>query len=103
VRKAPLADAHALIGNYQRLGHLEAGSFVVLKPQRAISHYSVDLASRQMKQAPRNEASEEEAIGYYQSAHYLYVNRLYRSVTPAEVALASRADVQPAAAAAGAQ
>lgn len=89
VRKAPTAYAHALLGNYQRLGHLESGFFVVLKPPRAISCYQVDLASHQMKQAPRDPRSEEEAIGFYQSAHYLYAHRLYRAVTPAELARAA--------------
>jgi phosphoglycerol transferase MdoB-like AlkP superfamily enzyme len=96
VRRASPADAHALIGNYQRLGHLENGSFVVLKPQRAISYYTVDLKTRQMRAAQRDPESEEEAIGFYQSAHYLYVNRLYRSVTPAEsTALAAKMEIRP--------
>ncbi|MBA3848808.1 MAG: sulfatase, partial [Opitutus sp.] len=91
VRRAAPDTAHALIGNYQRLGRLGNGSFVVLKPQRGISCYRVDRSTRQMRSAERNPESEEEAIGFYESAHYLYVNRRYRSITPEEYAAASRA------------
>ena len=79
VRRQPAAVSHALIANYQKLGHLEDGHFVVLKPQREISHFRVDLQSKQLLSAPPDRAAEEEAISYYQSAHYLYANGLYRS------------------------
>jgi phosphoglycerol transferase MdoB-like AlkP superfamily enzyme len=81
VRRAPDDAAHALIGNYQKLGHLSRGRFVVLKPQRAISHYTVKLSDRQLVPAPVNADDEDEAISYYQVAHYLYMNRLYRAAT----------------------
>jgi len=86
VRRDPPTFAHALIGNYQKLGHLEDNHFVILKPQRAISNYTVDLSRRAQTPAPADPAAEEEAISYYQSAHYMYTNRLYRAVRPAEAA-----------------
>lgn len=79
--------AHALIGTYQRLGHLEDGHLVVLKPQRVIADYQVDLANHEMRPAAADAAAQQEAICYYQSAHYLYVNHAYRSV-PADQAAA---------------
>jgi phosphoglycerol transferase MdoB-like AlkP superfamily enzyme len=88
VRRDPPALSHALIGNYQKLGHLEHGHFVILKPQRAISNYSVDLPSRRLTPTAPDPDAEAEAISYYQTAHYMYVNKLYRAVTDAETAAA---------------
>lgn len=86
VRRASADDAHALIGNYQRLGHLARDHFVILKPQRAISHYTVKLPDRQLVPAAVDRAAEEESISYYQVAHYLYLNRLYRAATAEDTA-----------------
>lgn len=86
VRRAPAETARALIGNYQKLGHLERGHFVVLRPQRGANSYTVDLTTGGLTPAPRDEANEKAAIGYYQSANYLYEHRLYEALTPEELA-----------------
>ena len=91
VRRAPREFAHALVGTYQKLGHLERDRFVVLRPQRGVAHYSVDLAARRVATAPRDLEAEQEAISYYETASYLYTHQLYRRVQPAEeAALAAR-------------
>ena len=52
VRKVPGEDAHALLGNYQKLGHLEAGGFVVLRPQRGSAMYRYQLGTNALTPAP---------------------------------------------------
>lgn len=86
VRRDPPSLSHALIGNYQKLGHLEDNHFVILKPQRAISNYTVDLGRRTLTPTAADPAAEEEAISYYQTAHYMYMNQIYRAVRPADAA-----------------
>ncbi len=86
VRRTPAAAARALIGNYQKLGHLRGDHFVVLRPQRGANSYTVDLPTGTLTPAPRDEANENAAVSYYQSANYLYTHRLYNALTPEELA-----------------
>ncbi|WP_069961417.1 LTA synthase family protein [Lacunisphaera limnophila] len=84
VRKIDPADAHALIGNYQKLGHLERGELIVLGPQHDAKTYRYDShGGAQVPTAPSAYA-EDEAISYYQSASILYRRGQYRSVKPDE-------------------
>ena len=84
VRRIPSDDAHALVGNYQKLGHLEKGEFIVLKPQRGESSYRVDLATATLTPAPKSDYAEREAISFYQTASYFYTHGLYRALSPEE-------------------
>ncbi|HLP25662.1 MAG TPA: LTA synthase family protein, partial [Acidobacteriota bacterium] len=86
VRRTPAEATRALIGNYQKLGHLQGDHFVVLRPQRGANSYTVDLPTGALTPAPRDEANENAAVGYYQSANYLYAHRLYDELTPEELA-----------------
>jgi arylsulfatase A-like enzyme len=84
VRKIPVDDAHALLGNYQKLGHLEAGGFVVLRPQRGSAMYRYQLGSNALTPAPDDALARTEAISFYQTASYLYEHDLYRALSPEE-------------------
>jgi phosphoglycerol transferase MdoB-like AlkP superfamily enzyme len=84
VRKVPADDAHALLGNYQKLGHLEAGGFVVLRPQRGSAMYRYQLGSNALTPAPDDALARSEAISFYQTASYLYEHDLYRALSPEE-------------------
>lgn len=86
VRKIPAPEAHALLGTYQKLGHLENGDFVVLKPQRGTSVYRYDFATGAMTAKPEDEHYIDEAISFYEAASYLYKNGLYRELTQQESA-----------------
>jgi phosphoglycerol transferase MdoB-like AlkP superfamily enzyme len=86
VRRVPSEATRALIGNYQKIGHLQGNHFVVLRPQRGANAYAVDLSTGALTFAPRDEASERAAVGYYQSANYLYVHGLYDALTPEALA-----------------
>ncbi len=85
VRRIPPDDAHALLGNYQKLGHLENGEFVVLRP-RGQSTYRYELGSTTLTPAPDSDYGTREAISFYQAASYLYKNDLYRALGPEEFA-----------------
>ncbi|MFT3869085.1 MAG: sulfatase-like hydrolase/transferase [Nibricoccus sp.] len=89
VRRAT-GDRRALIGNYQRLGLYEPGMLAVLKPVRGTTQYSYNPNTFTL--TPRSDNSCDdipETIAYYQTASYLYKNRLYRALTPAETAAAN--------------
>ena len=85
VRKIPVEDAHALLGNYQKLGHLEKGEFVVLRP-RGQSTYRYELGGTALTPAPDSDYGLQEAISFYQSASHLYKNGLYRALSDEEFA-----------------
>jgi phosphoglycerol transferase MdoB-like AlkP superfamily enzyme len=79
-------DAHALIGTYQKLGHMEDGKLTVLAPQQIQSFYAVDLASAVMtplKTMPVEE--EDEAISYYQMAEEMFNQRSYQALNSEEL------------------
>jgi len=83
VRKIDPDEAHALIGSYQKLGHLEKGEFVILRP-RGESTYKYELGSATMTPLADRTYSSLEAISFYQGASYLYKNNLYRALSPDE-------------------
>jgi phosphoglycerol transferase MdoB-like AlkP superfamily enzyme len=83
VRKIDPENAHALIGNYQKLGHLEKGQFVILRP-RGESTYKYELGSSTMTPEAANATRSLEAISFYQGASYLYENNLYRALSAEE-------------------
>ncbi len=83
VRKIPPDEAHALIGNYQKLGHLEKGEFVILRP-RGASTYKYELGSSTMTPVADSSYSSMEAISFYQGASYLYEHNLYRALSAEE-------------------
>ena len=78
-------ETHALLGNYQKLGHLENGMLVVLSPQRKASCYAYQLVNETPVAAPTNEYALKEGIAYYEAASYLYTRHLYRELSGAEV------------------
>ncbi len=77
-------EGHAIIGNYQKLGHIEEGELVILKPVDQSASYRYDFASEVTQDAQRNEESFEETISYYEVASYLYRHRIYRALTSRE-------------------
>jgi len=85
VRKIDPAEAHALIGSYQKLGHLEKGEFVILRP-RGESTYQYELGSATMTPVADSAYGSLEAISFYQGASYLYEHNLYRALTDEEFA-----------------
>ena len=86
VRKIDPKEAHALIGSYQKVGHLENGNFVVLSQQRGATAYHYDLKARtQIPQKP-GDYDLTEAISFYEAASYMYKNGLYRELTTEEFA-----------------
>lgn len=76
--------AHALVGNYQKLGHLEDGELVVLSPQRGETAYRVAGGIASADAITPSREAENEAIAFYQTASYLYGHGLYRALTNQE-------------------
>jgi hypothetical protein len=83
VRKVDPAEAHALIGNYQKLGHLEKGEFVILRP-RGESTYRYEFGTNTMTPIAESGYGTMEAISFYQGASYLYKHGRYRSLSAEE-------------------
>lgn len=84
VRKIPEEDAHALVGNYQKLGHLEKGQFQVLSPLQGESIQRFDVSKGTYSETTPSSYAEHETIAFYQTASYLYQNDLYKELTKEE-------------------
>ncbi len=84
VRRIDPTEAHALVGTYQKLGHLEKGELVVLGPQHDARTYRYDPDTGAQVPAAPSAYAEEEAISYYQAASLLYRRGRYRAVSTEE-------------------
>jgi phosphoglycerol transferase MdoB-like AlkP superfamily enzyme len=91
VRRIRPEQAHALIGNYQKLGELKADDeFVVLKPVRSVACYVYDPSAGTLSAHPLDEGAERGTIAFYQTASYLFRQGGDRELTPQEVAAVAR-------------
>ncbi len=79
VRRISSKDGHALVGTYQKLGHMENREFAVLSPQQGLAGYRFNPATSTLSRMPTSDHAEQEVISYYQTASYLFSNGLYRS------------------------
>ena len=77
-------EGHALIGNYQKLGHIEEGNLIILKPVHKTASYRYDFATGSTKTIPLEKDSWNETISHYQAASYLYKHALYGALTTRE-------------------
>jgi hypothetical protein len=69
-------EERAFISNYQKLGYIKNDRLTILSPQQKITHYKIDLETGNMKVENADRKIEEEAVIYYQSANYVYKNKL---------------------------
>jgi len=69
-------EERAFISNYQKLGYIKNDRLSILSPQQKITHYKIDTKTGEMKVEAADPEIEKEAIIYYQSANYVYKNKL---------------------------
>ena len=74
-------DAHAFVGNYQKVGHLEENVFTVLKPSQQQATYNFNSTTRSLAAVPENAPALEKMAGYYQTASDMYREGTYRQVS----------------------
>jgi len=75
VKMAP-EEERAFISNYQKLGYIKNNRLSILSPQQKVTHYKIDPQTGDMKVEIADPEIENEAIIYYQSANYVYKNKL---------------------------
>ncbi len=80
VRRVQPDDAHALIGTYQKIGHMEDGTLTVLAPKQVKTFYDVAADSSLRPRSSIPAENEAEAISYYQIADYMFTERKYREL-----------------------
>ena len=69
-------EERAFISNYQKLGYIKNDRLSILSPQQKITHYKINAQTGEMKVEVTDPEIENEAIIYYQSANYVYKNKL---------------------------
>jgi phosphoglycerol transferase MdoB-like AlkP superfamily enzyme len=69
-------EERAFISNYQKLGYIKNNRLTILSPQQKITHYLIYPETGETKVTQNDKAIENEAIIYYQSANYVYKNKL---------------------------
>ncbi len=83
VRRIDPDEAHAPIGNYQKLGYLEKGVFTILRP-RGQATYQYQLGDSTMTLIADRPDRTLEAISFYQAANHVYESNSYRALSPDE-------------------
>lgn len=69
-------EERAFISNYQKLGFIKNDRLTILSPQQKVTHYLINPQTGEMKTAPIDPEIRKETIIYYQSANYVYKNKL---------------------------
>ncbi|HNX53957.1 MAG TPA: LTA synthase family protein [Prolixibacteraceae bacterium] len=71
-------EQRAFISNYQKLGYIKNNRLTILSPQQKVTNYQINPESGEMKTTATDQENEKETIIYYQSANYVYKNKLNR-------------------------
>ena len=69
-------EERAFISNYQKLGYIKNNRLTILSPQQKVTNYLISPETGEMKSEPKDTENEKETITYYQSASYIYKNKL---------------------------
>lgn len=69
-------EERAFISNYQKLGYIKNNHLSILSPQQKVSHYKIDPKTGKMNVESAVPEIDNEAIIYYESANYVYKNKL---------------------------
>ncbi len=74
--KVKTDEEWAFVSTYERLGFMRNGHLLVLSPQKKVQQFKV-LPNNDQILEKVDEKLKEEAIAFYQTASYLYKNKLY--------------------------
>lgn len=69
-------EERAFISNYQKLGYIKNNTLTILSPQQKITQYQINTENGEVKATEPNPDIQKETIIYYQSANYVYKNKL---------------------------
>lgn len=69
-------EERAFIGNYQKLGYVKNDKLSILSPQQHFTFYQFDRITGEEKRMQADEILKSEAVTYYQTAEYMFVNGL---------------------------
>ena len=69
-------EERAFISNYQKLGYIKNNWLTILSPQQKVTNYKIDAQTGEMLPVAIDHKLQNEAIIYYQSASYVYKNKL---------------------------
>lgn len=76
VMKMKPEEERAFIGNYQKLGYVKNDKLSILSPQQHFTFYQFDRITGEEKSMQADETLKSEAVTYYQTAEYMFVNGL---------------------------
>jgi len=72
-------EERAFIGNYQKLGYIKNDKLSILSPQQRFTFYQFDRVTGEEKSMDADETLKSEAVTYYQTAEYMFVNGLNKA------------------------
>lgn len=63
---------------YQKIAYVKNNKMVILSPVKQVEMFSVNFNDGSSKKIPLEDSLVKEAVAYYQSASYLFKNKLYK-------------------------
>jgi phosphoglycerol transferase MdoB-like AlkP superfamily enzyme len=76
ILKMEQGEERAFIANYQKLGFIKNDRLTILSPQEKATFYKIDRFKGTTEKTGEDESLLNEAVIYYQSANYVYKNKL---------------------------
>jgi phosphoglycerol transferase MdoB-like AlkP superfamily enzyme len=78
INKLPPGNERIFLCTYQLIAYVKHDKMVLLSPVKQVEMYAVNFADGSAKKIPLEDSLVKEAVAYYQSASYLFKNRLYK-------------------------
>ncbi|NMH28663.1 LTA synthase family protein [Flavobacterium silvaticum] len=74
----PTFEQRALVGTYRKLTLMKQNKVMILSDQKKQNFYSYDVKDNSLKPLPMDRSFLDETISWYQTADYLFTNKLLK-------------------------
>lgn len=78
INKVKPGDERIFMCTYQLIAYVKNNKMVLMSPVKKVEMYSVNFADGSSKKIPLEDSLVKEAVAYYQTASYLFKNKLYK-------------------------
>ena len=78
INKVKPGDERIFLSTYQLIAYVKNNKMVLMSPVKKVEMYAVNFVDGSSKKIPLEDSLVKEAVAYYQSASYLFKNKLYK-------------------------
>ena len=78
INKMQAGNERIFLCTYQLIAYVKNNKMVVLSPVKKVEMFAVNFTDGSSTKIPVEDSLVKEAVAYYQSASYLFRNKLYK-------------------------